>query len=723
MEARLDPVALSAELMELSSGAHLVDPIELVEDGLALFKPPARISTVEWAEKYRRFRTTDGGALVPYDRWRTPYNIAKMDALDEPGVELVVIVKPSRSGGTTVAENYLGKMIDFGPMGDVGWYLGSGDAVKAYCDRIVKPMFEDHPRLAAKIGTGRSDNNDTSKRVCGHLIEWLGASDSNFRNREFAFCVMDEPDGWPRFGESAEEQIRARQKQVGRRRKGVILSHPDKGWSSGAASAWESSSRGIYIMRCADCGGYAAAHATKHWPDVPQFSLWYEKRPEASADERIALAERTAGMLCPHCGVVHDDTARWAMVDEAGREGWWMHRGQTLDPAKGIQGEPEPHTKRGFWDHGLMLKVSPAAELARGLEEAMIKYERSGGSRLATKKLREFMSKQLGEIFEGKAGLEGVDAASLHRRARSEAAVETGMFPRDGKFIVAAVDVGAGKFDASFYAFDLESRSWWLDRLTLTQREWPDGVRRNIATRERIEDWQLIIDEVVTRTFPIEGRPGWRMPVAAVAVDVGDGNVTWIGREFVRRAINAGHYWGSAANPWSKVRPIQGSQSAKAPELGTPRKINRDERGREMKPSVLEYTLGVHKLKELVLERLAISDGGPGQCYFAPHIEQRSFEELFNEPLIDGEWVRQGANESFDLAAYCEAVRLMLQPERKDYCWTDGEHRLPPWAKPIPPEGQAIAVPAPAGPAGKKTDAPKSLLHRFDEGANRRDYE
>lgn len=713
MEGRLDPAALSAELIELSSGAYLADPIDLVEDGLGLFKPPARISTVEWAERYRRFRTTDGGALVPYDRWRTPYNIAKMDALDEPGVELVVLVKPSRSGGTTVAENYLGKMIDFGPMGDVGWYLGSGDAVKAYCDRIIKPLFEDHPRLAAKIGTGRSDNNDTSKRISGHLIEWLAANDANFRNREFAFGVMDEPDGWAKFGESAETQLQGRQKQVGRRRKGMIMSHPDRGWASGVAAAWESSSRGIYIMRCAECEGFAAAHATKHWPDVPQFELWYQKQPDASPDERIALAERTAGMLCPHCGTVHDDETRWAMVDEAGREGWWMHRGQTLDTVRGIEGEPEPHTKRGFWDHGLMLKVSPAAELARGLEEALIKYERSGGSKLATKKLREFMSKQLGEIFEGKAGLEGIDAAALVKRAKAEDAVETGMFPREAKFIVAAVDVGAHKFDVSFRAFDLESRSWWLDRLTLRDRQWSDGVRRNIATRERIEDWQLIIDEVVTRRFPIEGRPGWLMPVAAVAVDVGDGNVTWIGREFARRSITSGHYWGSAANPWSRVRLIQGSPSAKAPELGTPRKINRDERGREMKPGVLEYTVGAHVLKELALERLAIADGGPGQCYFAPHIEQRHYEELFNEPLIDGKFERQGPNESLDLMAYEEAVRLMLQPDRKDYRWTEGEERLPPWARPIPPESDMPAPEAPNTESADKAKTTRTTLDRF----------
>lgn len=728
----LSPARLKRDVESLARGEHLADPFDLLGDALALFRPPSRISTVEWAEQYRKFRTTEGGALVPYDRWRTPYNIAPQDALDEPGVELLVMVKPSRSGGTTVAENFLGKMIQFGPMGDVGWYLGSADAVKKYCDRVVKPMFEDHPDLAARIGAGKSDDNETSKRIAGHLVEWLPANDASFRNREFLYGVMDEPDGWSKFSETPETQLAGRQKNVGRRRKGIILSHPDKGWRAGVAAAWESSSRGIYIMRCAECERFAAAHATKFWPDVPQFNLWYardkrdrkgnvvKRREDMTPDERLALAETENGMACPHCGSVLDDKQRFAMIDEAGREGWWMHRGQTLDPDKGIIGEPDPHTKRGFYVHGLMVKVSPARELARGLEEALIKYERSGGSREATKVLREFLSKQLGEIYEGKSGLEGVTAASLVKRAKAEEAATLGLFPADALFITAAVDVGAGKFDVSFRAWDLESRSWWLDRLTIRQRLWDDGRLRDIRTRERIEDWEAaLIDDVILRTFPVEGSDGLVMPVAAVAIDVSDGNVTWIGREFARRCIRRGLFWGKPTNPWTRVRLIQGSPNARAPELpDKATRIEKDENGKPVHPVVQEWTLGAHRLKELVLERLAINDDGPGQCWFAPEIAANYFDELFNEPLIDGKFVRQGPNESLDLAAYEEAVRLMLKPDRKDIRWDDPARR-PPWARPVSllPKG---GDPQDRGDEGaSKAAAKPSVLQRFEQ-LNRR---
>lgn len=673
------------DLVEMIAGDEFcADITDIASQELFNLSPPEKISTVECAEQYRYLRSPEGSNLVRYDRWRNPYNVGPMNSLDDPKCNLVVIVKPSRSGGTTIAENFLFKMMKFGPMGRVGWYLGSDDAVKKYCDSIVKPMFEDHSDLRARVGEGRSDNNETSKKVSGHLIEWLAASDNNFRNREFIFGVADEPDGWKKkFASGVVEELKGRQKQLGQRAKRIVMSHPDMGWAAGTASAWETTSRGIYIMRCVECSGYASAHSTKFWPDIPEFKLSYQRCPDEHQDKRISMAKETAGMACPHCGAVLTDEQRFAMIDEASirdKYAGWMHRGMSFSPEEGPSGEMEETTDHGYWCHGLMLKVSPASELASDLEAALIKFERSGSKK--TDKLRTLYSKLLGEIFEGAASIGGATSASLQQRAKAEAAPSIGMCPPEVKFITAAVDVGIGKFDVSFRGWDLEARSWWIDRYTIKHRTWPDGIDRDIRTRERIEDWWVLIDKVLTRKFPIMGLEGWAMPVAVMTVDVGDGNVTWKGREFARRALMAGHYWGRAAKPWAKVRLVQGSPNARAPELPiVPNKISKDEEGRPVAPVISEYTLGVHKLKELAVERLGIDDDAPGQCYFASGIGSNFFDEYFNERLIEGKWERNGPNESLDLFAYEEAGRLMLQPDRKDLKWS--ADALPPWAKPV----------------------------------------
>lgn len=703
----------------IAAGGWRQDIADIAEAGLVYLTPPDDISTAQFAEDFRLFRAPEGGGTTGYRIESTPYNKAPMDALDDPGCNLVVMPKPSRSGGTVIAENFLLRMIRLGPMGWVAWYLASDSAVKRYCDGIVKTMFELHDWIDDRIGKGRSDNNEKFKKIAGYPLEYLSAADPNsFTNREPMFMVMDETDASrAAVADKPVTEIRARQKRLGRRRKAMVMSHPDKGWGSGVAAAWVDTSRGIFVMRCVECGSFAAAHATKHWENVPEFRLSYARDEQASRDERLEMAERTAGMVCPHCGSVLDDAQRFAMIDQCLGEPRWMHRGQWLDVQNGIMGTMTPTTDWGFWIHGLMLKTARAGELAKEREAAIIKWEtnrRSGD-------LKTFFARQLGEIYEGTVSTTILSASSLRKRAREEQVCSVGECPAWVRFITAAVDVGIGAFDVSFRGWDLDGRSIWLDRFTIRQRRWADGIMRDIRTRERVEDWHPLYEQVIDRLFPIIGRDGWAMPVAAVAIDVKDGNVVWKGREFARQTITAGRFWGSPIKPWSKVRLIGGVGGPKAPALpDKPRDINVDEVGRRFHPPVQEYSLGVDKLKETVVDFLGVDDGGPGQCLFAAGIDGKYFDQYFNERQVDGKWERFGPNESLDLFAYEIAARAMLKPDRKEIDWMSG--KVPAWARPVRTETATapadIVRPAPPPPAGK---AERSLFERFDALNNRPD--
>lgn len=621
-----------------------------------------------------------GGGAIRYDRRRTPYNVAPMAALDRPSVKLLVMVKPSRSGGTCIAENYIFKLMKFGPMTSIGWYLNSDEAVTQYCQNIVKPMFDENPDLIGRIGTGRGDNKDAAKKVAGYMVEWLAAKDGNFRNREPGVMVCDETDAWvKKYAASPKVQIEGRQKQLGARRKAIIMSHPDLGWASGSAAAWVDTSRGIYIMRCPECAHFAAAHATRHWPDVPEFRLHYTKLPDgAELDERLEVAKRTAALACPHCGSLLSDEQRIAMVDEAEQTGWgdhgFMHRGQALDAVAGIIGEADETLDVGYWIHGLMLKTVDMPSLAKALEEALEKYRLSKDPKL----LREVMSKQFCEVFDGAASVAGLNAKVLSGRIeKDEAPFHLGECPGWVRFITAAVDVGARKFDVLWKGWDLENRSCIIDRITIRQRVDDAGIERDIDTYNRLDDWLLLLDRVADRHFPIIGRPGMEMPVAVTLIDDGDGNATWKARAFMRIANARGYRWGN----WSKIKLIKGSRVATAPIVKEPpRKVDRDEEGRVVSP-VYEYDLGVERLKDMVMERLAVDDGSPGEIRFPVDMDARHLREYFGESKVDGKWVRQGPNETLDLDGYCEAGRQMLRPDRAELKWVEG--RLPIWAKPV----------------------------------------
>lgn len=739
--------------MRVLSRAELSDAIELIAaDGFCAniaelaretrshLIPPENIPTVECAEKYRYFRSPKGDSKFLWDRNQTPYLVGPMNALDDVDCREVIMPKPGRSGGTAAFECYEFRLMKFGPMPDMLIYLGSDSEVDSYCDKGFRYLFEDHPDIKAKIGAGRSDDKIKSKKVDGRSVDVLQANSKTITGRQAAWMRVDELDTFqPKLCSNFLEQTRIRGRQLGSHRKVGITSHPDMGWASGVAQAWTLSSKGIFIMQCPNCGGHASPYPTKFWPDVPRFRLVYEKMPEGAAwplTRRLKVAGETAVMQCPHCLSGLDDKQRFAMVDDAaagrgsGRNtlNGWMHEGQTLDIEAGIIGEPDENPARGFWIHGLMVKAITNAELARDLEGANAHYQ----STRKTDKLRQVLAKVFSEIFDGAGAGQELDSAGLQKRARAghsaadDGQMEDDLFtvgrcPASVRFITAAVDPGHGKFDISFRGWDLESRSWWIDRRTIRQRRWPDGKMRDIRPPDRIEDWDVLYD-VIDQRFPIIGRPGWSMPVAVVTIDSGDGNATWKAREFARRSIKNGCFWGRRDNPWPKVRLIKGSTVRTAPPLPVvPRKVSKDEHGREVTPIVLEFDLGVHGLKEQSIERLSVTDGGPGQCAFANGIAANHFDEYFGETLVDGKFERNGPNESLDLFGYEEAGRQMLQPDRKDIKWDEG--KLPPWATPVPdsPEGgdPAVAGEGQQPPVAQPPPSRGNLFDRFDH-INRR---
>lgn len=638
--------------------------------------PRESITTLDWSLSHRIIRKPDG-TNTNWSLDLTPYLAPIMDALDNPEILEVVVPKPGRCGGTVVAENHALKRLDSGPSGDVMWYLAGPEEVRSYADRVLAPLFEDHTAIASRIGGGKSDNNKTRKRVAGQTFELMVMSGKTTTNRQGAFIVFDEPDSYSRdYRSNFLEQGRQRQRMLGNDRKIYACAHPDIGWSGGISAGWVLSTQGIFVMQCPHCDGFASPYPTKYWQEVPRFRLSYTKAPEGTpVDQRLSLAEKTAAMGCPHCGVGLDEDERREMV----AKGAYMHKGQELDIKAGIIGEPDSNRTWGFWIHVLMAPQVGMGELARELEGAIEHKERTGKSA----KLKQVMVRTFGEVFEGAGDAAGLDARALRKRTRELADAEAervsyrmGTVPRGPLFLTLAVDVGGAKFDILVKGWDQQRRSWLIERRTIRQRMHDDGVLRDIAPGKVQDDWNVLIEEL-DRLYPLQSNPGMALPIAVMTVDASDGNVTWSAYEFARRMDHK--RWGA----WRRVRCIKGSTSAKAEPLpATPTHIAKDSEGKRIEPVVTLHVLGVHRLKQAVVEDLAIDDLGPGQCFFAADTPDKAFDELFNEVEIEGKWVRNGPNETLDLKAYSEAGRLMLQPDREGIQWGNPAKR-PVWAQPV----------------------------------------
>lgn len=680
MELKIE--ALETQMERLADGAFLSRIEDVARPALELLTPPERISTTECAARYRYLPDPVGGGASLWSATLTPFINGIQDALDDPDVALVIVPKPGRVGGTVAGENYLFRLMMFGPMPDVGWYLPSDSEVDSYVDRTVGPLFDLHPVLRGKLAPGPSNDKRKFKRVSRRIVEWLQLNRRTITNRSWGFMVGDEIDAAnPKLRGTFVDQALIRGTTVPGS-KGYLCSHMDAGWTSGIAAAWKESSRGIWYMACPHCDGWASPCPTA--ADGLRWTLDYERPRDVSDDELLDRVEATAGLKCPHCGRKAADVNKPEML----LTGKWVHDGQSIDVHGRVTGEPKSKRVRGFWIHGTMSPWVSWSDLARRYVAALLVFERTKKS----DRLREVTAKVLGEVYEG-AGEGGSAVDPVRLRQRAEAAAETmrfstGTVPDEVLFVTAAVDVGHRKFDVMIVGWDLEGRSWVIERFTIRTRR---VGRRDVEIRpvERIEDWAVLEEQVLERELVLLSDPDLRMPIAGIAVDTGDGNVTAKAREFARRMYARGHYWGTKANPWLKVRLIKGSKSAAAPELPVaPREVDKDENGRAIVPPLKEYDLGVHRLKTLTFERLAETEGGPGQVTFAAGLPRSCFEEFGGEVLIDGCWERRGPNESIDCFAYAEAVRQMLQPDRRGIVWEPVERR-PVWARPVPISAEA----------------------------------
>lgn len=697
------PEQLMRSVEAIAAGKHLADAYSALDKVADFARPPESISTADCAERYRRMRLPKGDGYRLWSRELTPYMVPIMDALDDPDCQEVIVPKPGRCGGTVAFENYLFRLMKFGPMTDVGFYLGTGSEVTAYTDGQFKQLFDDHPEISDKLATlGSRDNKAAHKIVNGRSVDVLAAGARTFTNRQFGYMFGDEIDSYmKRYRASFMTQLRVRGRMLGKYRKGGAASHPDMGWSDGIAKLWVDTSRGIFVWPCNNCGLWSSPYPTKYWDDVPRAELVFEMADEhASRDEKLALAKESAALKCPHCQSALDDKQRHEMIDA----GQYLHRGQILDVSLGVCGEIEDKTSMGFWIHGTMSKMVTHSELATDLLSARLDHKATG----STQKLREVISKTFGEPYSGAGAGADLDAKVLIDRtkeaARDDGGYRSGQVPDGPKFLTMSIDVQGSYFDLGIWGWDLEARSWLIERKTIRQIENALGQMEDIAPKENVSDWN-VLDEELTRLIPMQSNPEMAMPIAVIGIDTGF--ATRNAYQYI--ASQSGLKWGPS---WRRVRALKGNNSPKATELpNKPTAITVGIDNRPLDPPIGLWSLGVHKLKETVHDRVAIADGGAGQCYFPTNVRKSYLDQIFAEKMVDGKWEKfEQRNETLDLFGYADALRMMLDADRADLApaWQDMA-RWPQFARPVRITGDDnVQQP-------EQSDTSKQLRSLFDQ--------
>lgn len=423
--------------------------------------PPPRLSLSEWIE--REVRLPEDVSSLPGSIRLYPFQRGIADAMSDPKVERVTVVKSARVGYTTLLVGLLGSHVVNEPA-PVLFVLPTEDDCRQFVVSNIEPTFEASPALAGSIGgdQGSGDGRNTllSRRFPGGSLKVVAAkAPRNLRAHNTRILIIDEADGMEMTKEGSPISIAERRTMSFPDRKIVIGSTPIYEDTSHVLSAYERSDKRVFEVPCPECGDFQEVE----WKDIH----WPEGEPSK------------AHWGCPSCGSVVEERRKPGMV-AAGR--WRVTA-------------PEVKGHAGFRINAL---VSPLANASWSkLAEEFLAAKNDPGM------LQTFVNLVLGQGWR-ESGDE------LDEQALASQAEVFGLdgLPEAVLSITAGVDVQRDRLEITYVGWSRDGEPFVLGHKVV----W--GLPEDDAT------WAEL-DDMLKERFP---HPfGGKLGIDAAAVDSGDG--------------------------------------------------------------------------------------------------------------------------------------------------------------------------------------------------------
>jgi phage terminase large subunit GpA-like protein len=297
-------------------------------------KPPPKLSLSQWANRYAHLSaetSADAGKFRAFG-----YQNGIMDAVTDPSVKQVTVIKSARVGYTKILDHVVGYFIHQDPSPLLLVQPRVEDA-EDYSRTEIAPMLRDTPVLAEIAGDlkAKDSNQRILKRVFrnGASVAFIGAnSPGGFRRITARVAAFDEIDGYPTGGAGDEgDQIALGIKRTESfwNRKIILGSTPTIKNVSRIEKAWNESDQRRYHVPCPGCGHMQVLR----WANL----TWNKDKNEKG--ETVAHYPETAHFVCEANGCIIEEHEKPKMVDagewiaerpSAGHAGFHIWAGYSL---------------------------------------------------------------------------------------------------------------------------------------------------------------------------------------------------------------------------------------------------------------------------------------------------------------------------------------------------------------------------------------------------------
>lgn len=227
-----------------------------------------------------------------------------MDAVADPAIREIVVMKSAQVGWTEILLNVVGYFVDLDPS-PILLVQPTVDMSSAFSKDRLAPMVRDTPALSGKIADARSrDSGNTTLHKTfpgGHITIGGANSPAGLASRPIRVALFDEVDRFPASAGTEGDPVSLGKKRTTTfwNRKILMGSTPTIKGESRIEAAFEQGDQRFYMVLCPHCD----ERQRLVWSQV----RWDEGRPD------------TAHYVCQHCGAILNDADKAQML----REGVW----------------------------------------------------------------------------------------------------------------------------------------------------------------------------------------------------------------------------------------------------------------------------------------------------------------------------------------------------------------------------------------------------------------
>lgn len=429
-------------------------------EALRALLPPPRLRLSDWIE--REIHLPDGVSSQPGLVRLWPFQRDIADAIGDPLIERVTLVKPVRVGFTTLLTSAVASFVANDPAPILCLLPAEADC-RDYVVSDVEPIFGASPAVASALSGDLDEagrNTLLSRRFPGGSLKVVAAkAPRNLRRHNVRLLFIDEADGMEATSEGSPIVLAERRTLSFPDRKIVLGSTPVHEETSHVLRAYAQSDMRVFEVPCPACGTFAEIT----WDAI----TWDEGAPE------------TARWRCPHCAAEIEERHKPAMV-AAGQ--WRATR-------------PEVAGHAGFRLNALVSLHANAAWAKLAVEFVAAKDDPST--------LQTFVNTILGQGWRNDG--EELDETGMAARAEP---FNLDLIPAEVLVLTVGCDVQHDRLELTYVGWTESGCALIL------------GHRVIWGAYDAEETWAAL-DELLQERFPHQ--LGGRMAIDAAAVDAGDG--------------------------------------------------------------------------------------------------------------------------------------------------------------------------------------------------------